>query len=54
MGGQVCQASLQNRLFFDGIQKHFGGTYAVRDVSLSIDRGEIVALLGENGAGKST
>ncbi len=46
--------SLKNRLYFDGIQKHFGGTYAVRDVSLGIDRGEIVALLGENGAGKST
>lgn len=46
--------SIKNRLFFDGIQKHFGGTYAVRDVSLAIDRGEIVALLGENGAGKST
>lgn len=46
--------NLKNRLFFDGIQKHFGGTYAVRDVSLAVDRGEIVALLGENGAGKST
>nr|WP_209007511.1 sugar ABC transporter ATP-binding protein [Roseibium litorale] len=45
---------MTNRLFFDGIQKHFGGTYAVRDVSLAVDRGEIVALLGENGAGKST
>jgi ribose transport system ATP-binding protein len=41
-------------LFFDGIDKHFGGTYALRDVSLAIGRGEIVALLGENGAGKST
>lgn len=41
-------------LFFDGIQKHFGGTYALRNVSLNIERGEIVALLGENGAGKST
>ncbi|MET1411455.1 sugar ABC transporter ATP-binding protein [Roseibium sp. HPY-6] len=50
----MVPGSLKNRLFFDGIQKHFGGTYAVRDVSLSIDRGEIVALLGENGAGKST
>ncbi len=46
--------SLQSGLFFDGIDKHFGGTYALKDVSLSIGRGEIVALLGENGAGKST
>ena len=46
--------NLASGLFFDGIDKHFGGTYALKDVSLSIGRGEIVALLGENGAGKST
>ncbi|MEM9433165.1 MAG: sugar ABC transporter ATP-binding protein [Pseudomonadota bacterium] len=46
--------NLQQGLFFDGIDKHFGGTYALKDVSLSVGRGEIVALLGENGAGKST
>lgn len=46
--------SLSKGLFFDGIDKHFGGTYALKDVSLSVGRGEIVALLGENGAGKST
>ncbi|MEO0861731.1 MAG: ATP-binding cassette domain-containing protein, partial [Pseudomonadota bacterium] len=45
---------LQAGLFFDSIDKHFGGTYALKDVSLSVGRGEIVALLGENGAGKST
>ncbi len=41
-------------LLFDRISKSFGGTPALRDVSLHIERGEIVALLGENGAGKST
>ncbi len=46
--------NLQKGLFFDSIDKHFGGTYALKDVSLSVGRGEIVALLGENGAGKST
>ena len=38
----------------DGIHKKFGGTYALRDISFSVDRGEVLALLGENGAGKST
>ncbi|MEM9551225.1 MAG: ATP-binding cassette domain-containing protein, partial [Pseudomonadota bacterium] len=45
---------LATGLFFDSIEKHFGGTYALRNVSLKVERGEIVALLGENGAGKST
>lgn len=45
---------LQSGLFFDSIEKHFGGTYALKSVSLAVERGEIVALLGENGAGKST
>ncbi|GIT89580.1 sugar ABC transporter ATP-binding protein [Jannaschia pagri] len=44
----------QDGLFFDSVEKTFGGTHALRGVSLHINRGEIVALLGENGAGKST
>ena len=34
--------------------KRFGGLVAVNDVSLEVNRGEVVALLGDNGAGKST
>ena len=32
----------------------YGGITAVRDVSLRVEPGEIVALLGANGAGKSS
>jgi ribose transport system ATP-binding protein len=41
-------------LSFDNIVKTFGGTRALKGVSMNVSRGEIVALLGENGAGKST
>src|SRR3954469_5224256 len=42
------------RLRLDGIQKAFGATRALKNVSLEIAPGEVHALIGENGAGKST
>jgi ABC-type sugar transport system ATPase subunit len=38
----------------DHVVKRFGGITAVNDVSFGINRGEIHAVVGENGAGKST
>ena len=37
-----------------GIRKSFGATHALKDVSLTVEKGEVHMLLGENGAGKST
>jgi branched-chain amino acid transport system ATP-binding protein len=37
-----------------GIEVAYGGVVAVRGLSLSIDAGELIAVLGSNGAGKSS
>jgi branched-chain amino acid transport system permease protein len=36
------------------IRKDFSGVRALRDISLAVDRGEILGLVGPNGSGKST
>ncbi|MCA0271365.1 MAG: sugar ABC transporter ATP-binding protein [Proteobacteria bacterium] len=37
-----------------GVAKRFGAVQALRDASLQVGRGQVVALMGANGAGKST
>ena len=37
-----------------GVSKYYGDFVAVKDVSFSIPRGQVVAFLGPNGAGKTT
>ena len=46
--------SLGELLRMEHISKRFGSFYANKDITLTVNRGEVLTLLGENGAGKST
>jgi simple sugar transport system ATP-binding protein len=41
-------------LEIQGVSKHFGPILALDDVSLTLQKGEVIGLMGDNGAGKST
>jgi branched-chain amino acid transport system ATP-binding protein len=41
-------------LEIDNVHSYYGNIHALKGVSLNIDKGEIVTLIGANGAGKST
>ena len=53
--GPVAEAAPQDRgLRVRNIARSFGQRQVVRDVSLTVQRGEVAGLLGPNGAGKTT
>jgi branched-chain amino acid transport system ATP-binding protein len=47
-------ADSEPMLILDRVNVFYGGIHALRDVSLTVGAGEVVTLIGANGAGKST
>src|SRR5258708_19361755 len=42
------------KLSVEGLNSHYGPAHILFDIALEVGEGEVVALLGRNGAGKST
>ena len=36
------------------IQKSFGGTAVLKDISFSLERGQVLSIIGSSGSGKTT
>ena len=48
-GGNASPGEAQ--LAISGVSKHFGGVRAVEAVTLSVRAGELISVIGPNGAG---
>lgn len=45
---------MESIIEIENVHKHFGNVHALQGVSLSIEKGEVVVIIGPSGSGKST
>jgi glutamate transport system ATP-binding protein len=50
----VSAASGDDLVVMSDVQKHFGQLHALKDIDLTVTRGEVVVVIGPSGSGKST
>ena len=51
---EACRPSGKKVLEIEGLSKAFGDNQVLKDVTLRVDRGDRIAIIGPNGIGKST
>jgi glutamate transport system ATP-binding protein len=52
--GSVSAGRGEPLVVLDNVQKHFGQLHALKDIDLTVKRGEVVVVIGPSGSGKST
>ena len=52
--GTVSAGRGEPLVVLTGVQKHFGQLHALKDIELTVKRGEVVVVIGPSGSGKST
>ncbi|MEU6082753.1 amino acid ABC transporter ATP-binding protein [Streptomyces sp. NPDC047108] len=53
-GGAVTAASSDPLIELRGVNKHFGSLHVLKDIDLTVGRGEVLVVIGPSGSGKST
>jgi glutamate transport system ATP-binding protein len=51
---RVSAAKGEPLVVLSDVQKHFGQLHALKDIELTVNRGEVVVVIGPSGSGKST
>jgi glutamate transport system ATP-binding protein len=53
-GSAAARAAANPLVVMEGVNKHFGALHVLQDIDLTVDRGEVVVVIGPSGGGKST